>query len=157
MRCVCTGSSILNRCYRPDIRCAISLQWGRLSIERRRALAATLPPSPRLFRYFLHSGISSFSPFDSQYDSRYASHSLFSPNIATEFTGNIKMLEKSKDHDRSIGDAGVELIPITEMAVLAECTPMHRRAHRGSRASSYDRNVGAGRGLDKFPFLRKYL
>lgn len=38
------------------------------------------------------------------------------------------MLGKSKDHDRSIGDAEVELIPITEMAVLAECTRMHTRA-----------------------------
>lgn len=56
---VCTGSSILNRCYRPDIRCAISLQWGRLSIERRqrrRALAATPPP--------VHPSLSPLGSFD---------------------------------------------------------------------------------------------
>lgn len=67
------------------------------------------------------------------------------------------MLEKSKDHDRPIGDAGVELIPITEMAYsrnVPECT--YTRAPGDPRASSHDRN-GAGRGLDKFPFLRKYL
>lgn len=37
------------------------------------------------------------------------------------------------------------------------CPSAHTRCIQGSRAPSHDRNVGAGRGLDKFPFLRKYL
>lgn len=76
------------------------------------------------------------------------------------------MLEKSKDYDRPIGvrgaegrggDVGVELIQITETAVLAEFAQVHIRAYGDPRAPSHDRNVGAGRGLDKFPFFRKYL
>jgi len=67
------------------------------------------------------------------------------------------MLEKSKDHDRSVGDVGVELIPITENGNTRGMCPSAYTRARGSRSSSHDSNVDAGRRLDKFPFLRKYL
>lgn len=85
------------------------------------------------------------------------SHSLFSPAVATEFTGNIKLMEKSKDRDRPIGDGRVELIPITETTVLAECTRAHTRACGDSRLLHMTETLARDVGLDKFPFLRKYL
>lgn len=164
---ICTGSSILNRCYRPDIRCAISLQWGRLSIERRqrrRALAATLrslPPAPSLLGSFDIFSIRVFRRFrhltrnTTRVTRRIPSSLLTSRPSSRGIYKNAGKVQGPRSFHRGCwsginSDHG-------DGSTRGVHPSARTRAHRGSRASSYDRNVGAGRGLDKFPFLRKYL
>lgn len=154
---------ILKHRCRPDICCAISLeQRGRISIECRQCTCRIHPfrlPSLRPFADISSTVISPLSPFRSAIRLAYGRYTrrISSPFSRDRVHSEHKNVGKSKEslcESFPIGDAEMELIPITKRDGGTRCI----RAHR-FWPPSHDKNVGSARDhrSDKFPFLRKYL